>query len=159
MDKRTIVIGVLLGLVLLLLVPQSPVRADSTTSWEDVCWAIDPGPNVDAFDVSRFLSHFGRSIFSNPCPQVGWSIPQATGQTVSVTPFDDAWYHAGIVDPDVGDWDYPRFENNGDGTVTDQLTGLVWLEWSSCGPQMNWDDALAYVNTLGSGTDCGNPGT
>ena len=30
-------------------------------------------------------------------------------------------------------WPNPRFTDNGDGTVTDNLTGLIWLKHASCG--------------------------
>ena len=52
------------------------------------------------------------------------------------------------------DWPEPRFEDNGDGTITDHLTGLVWLLNAGCAGQMNWNDALAYCNNLASGS-CG----
>ena len=37
--------------------------------------------DVDANDVTTFLEHFGRSIFSNPCPFDGPSPVGRTGQT------------------------------------------------------------------------------
>ncbi len=52
------------------------------------------------------------------------------------------------------DWPEPRFEDNGDGTVTDHLTGLVWLQNANCGGYMNWYDALTYCNNLANGS-CG----
>jgi Protein of unknown function (DUF1566) len=52
------------------------------------------------------------------------------------------------------EWPSPRFEDNGDGTITDHLTGLVWLQNASCFPGMNWSDALSASNNLSSGT-CG----
>ena len=59
----------------------------------------------------------------------------------------DGDIQAGVVWPD------PRFTNNGDGTVTDNLTGLVWLEDWDCFFG-NWSAALAAVNALEDGT-CG----
>ncbi len=59
-------------------------------------------------------------------------------------------------------WPNPRFTNNGDGTVTDNLTGLIWLENADCAPAtMDWEAALAFANTLFDGSvdhnggDCG----
>jgi len=40
-----------------------------------------------------------------------------------------------------------RFVDNGDGTVTDQATGLMWQQADS-GKGMNWADALGYAGTL-----------
>jgi hypothetical protein len=36
------------------------------------------------------------------------------------------------------------FEDNGDGTITDHATGLMW-ERADDGGEMNWEEALAYV--------------
>ena len=40
-----------------------------------------------------------------------------------------------------------RFSDNGDGTVTDQATGLMWMQQDS-GAGMNWQDALAWAESL-----------
>jgi hypothetical protein len=48
-----------------------------------------------------------------------------------------------------------HFTDNDDGTVTDSLTGLVWLKNANCaGVEKTWSDALAWVATLASGS-CG----
>lgn len=47
-----------------------------------------------------------------------------------------------------------RFTDNGDGTVTDKLTGLIWLKNAKCFGVKNWFDALAEAAGLASGT-CG----
>src|SRR5262245_30197293 len=47
---------------------------------------------------------------------------QQTGQTASYFPHDDGDEEAGIVQPT------PRFSDNSNGTITDNLTGLVWLK-------------------------------
>ena len=59
-------------------------------------------------------------------------------------------------------WPNPRFTDNGDGTVTDNLTGLIWLAAASCGAGvMTWQAALDFANTLFDGSvahgggDCG----
>jgi hypothetical protein len=52
------------------------------------------------------------------------------------------------------DWPTPRFQVNGDGTVTDDLTGLVWLENANCFEQRPWQEALSAANTLEDG-QCG----
>ena len=48
----------------------------------------------------------------------------------------------------------PRFTDNGDGTVKDNLTGLIWLKNPACFGASNWTQALADANTLASGS-CG----
>ncbi len=51
----------------------------------------------------------------------------------------DGEYQKGIPYPD------PRFIDNGDGTVTDNLTDLIWLKNANCfGPgSVSWSEALS----------------
>jgi hypothetical protein len=82
----------------------------------------------------------------------------ATGQTVcydsvgAVIPCagtgQDGEYQAGTPLPS------PRFTVNGDGTVTDILTGLIWLQDANCFLTRTWAQALADANGLASGS-CG----
>lgn len=51
-------------------------------------------------------------------------------------------------------WPQPRFTDNGDGTLTDNLTGLVWLQNARCPSYQYWADALTWANTLANGV-CG----
>jgi len=61
-------------------------------------------------------------------------------------------------------WPSPRFVDNGDGTVTDKLTGLIWLKNANCtdtvggvvkgSGYLTWADALTWSNNLASGS-CG----
>lgn len=77
------------------------------------------------------------------------SLPQ-TGQTVSYYPGDDGYYQKGVV------WPNPRFKDNDDGTVTDNLTKLVWLKSPYCFNDFGrtWTQALDVSNNLQSGL-CG----
>ena len=71
-----------------------------------------------------------------------------TGQTIKYLTGDDGDLQKGAAWPD------PRFTDNNDGTVTDKLTGLVWLKDASCIGKKGWPDALAASNSLASGL-CG----
>jgi len=51
-------------------------------------------------------------------------------------------------------WPSPRFADNGDGTVTDELTGLIWLKNADCFGIQHWGSAVSVVKSLGSGL-CG----
>lgn len=52
-------------------------------------------------------------------------------------------------------WPTPRFTVNGNGTITDNLTGLIWLKNLSCFGNVNdWAGALSTVNNLANGA-CG----
>ncbi len=51
-------------------------------------------------------------------------------------------------------WPDPRFTDNLDGTVTDNLTGLIWLANANCFGAQHWATALGSANALASGA-CG----
>ncbi len=99
----------------------------------------------------------------------GWWAPARVGETGQKTCFDesgaaiacagtgqDGEYQSGVA------WPNPRFIDNADGTVTDELTGLVWLKDAGCtdlagvnpGSQANWATALTATAALADG-DCG----
>ena len=42
--------------------------------------------------------------------------------------------------------------DNGNGTVTDNLTGLIWLKNANCFGTRDWATALSYANALASGS-------
>ena len=71
-----------------------------------------------------------------------------TGQTTSYASGDDGDLQRGVAWPD------PRFTDNGNGTVTDNLTGLIWLKNANCFGGQAWVTALTSANTLASGA-CG----
>jgi hypothetical protein len=71
-----------------------------------------------------------------------------TGQTTIYATGDDADLQKGVALPN------PRFTDNGDGTVTDNLTALIWLKDANCFGVKNWITALNDCNTLASGS-CG----
>jgi hypothetical protein len=71
-----------------------------------------------------------------------------TGQNTSYASGDDASASKGVA------WPGTRFSDNADGTVTDHLTGLVWLKNANCKGGLNWSAALTAANQLASGT-CG----
>jgi hypothetical protein len=45
------------------------------------------------------------------------------------------------------DYGVNDFVNNGDGTITDQATGLTWMQ-SDSGAGLDWEDALTYCSSL-----------
>jgi hypothetical protein len=51
-------------------------------------------------------------------------------------------------------WPIPRFVDNANGTVTDNLTGLIWLKEANCLGFLDWTTALASAKSLASGA-CG----
>lgn len=79
------------------------------------------------------------------------SLPQ-TGQKTSYASGDDGDIQAGVV------WPSPRFTDNDNSTVTDNLTGLIWTKDanvpgpSACNPgtYKTWQEALEYIKCLNS---------
>lgn len=71
-----------------------------------------------------------------------------TGQSTSYASGDDVAAKSGVA------WPTTRFVDNANGTVTDQLTGLIWLKNAGCFTPTNWAAALAAANQLASGA-CG----
>ena len=56
------------------------------------------------------------------------------------------------IDHDVGvTWPNPRFTDNGNGTITDNLTGLIWLKDANCFEENYYVNAELYINLLESG--------
>ena len=83
------------------------------------------------------------------------SVPK-TGQINFYATGDDGDLQKGVAWPD------PRFNDNGDGTMTDDLTGLIWLQDASCANlagtdtdgKGSWSTGLSAANSLADGT-CG----
>lgn len=74
-----------------------------------------------------------------------------TGQTKSYdySHVDDGGLRKGVA------WPSPRFTDGGDGTVTDHLTGLVWLKDGSCLGAAFWETSLQIVGEFNRGKECG----
>ncbi len=102
--------------------------------------------------VIEFVAVAGNSVTSANFTAYDGSNPlvslAATGQTESYASGDDGALRKGDA------WPAARFSDNGDGTVTDNLTGLIWLKNAGCFAPATWTAALAEANGLASGA-CG----
>jgi hypothetical protein len=119
----------------------------------------DPAGAVERFDfdgsyrtVIRFLSLPAHNVAGNDFTafHVGEraaSLPR-TGQSTSYASGDDAALHVGVG------WPVVRYVDNLNGTVTDRLTGLIWLKDADCKGALTWSAAVASANQLASG-QCG----
>jgi hypothetical protein len=93
-----------------------------------------------------------------PVPQTGQtSCWQANaGEIPCDESGQDGDWQAGVKAPRV------RFTNLNNGTVRDNLTGLVWLRDARCDERITWHQALTLANTLAHGqcslTDGSIPG-
>jgi hypothetical protein len=131
----------------------------------------DYDQDVDSADVTVFLQHFGRSPFNNPCPLDGPSPVPQTGQDACYdedgvqrdcegTREDDE-YQSGVA------WPNPRFTDKGNGTIQDNLTGLIWLRYANCivtnypefdndgtsgNGRVTWQHALDFVKGINDET-------
>jgi hypothetical protein len=74
------------------------------------------------------------------------SRPAKTRQTTSYATGDDGELEKGVS------WPSPRFTDNSNGTVTDNLTGLIWLKNANCSGARAWTNALSYCNSLETGS-------
>ena len=103
---------------------------------------LDNNGTVDGSDLADFSVEFG----ATDCDTKALSPIPKTGQTASYSTGDDGYEQAGVS------WPNPRFTDNYDGTVTDNLTGLIWLKNANCGGDMDWADAISYCNNLADGS-------
>jgi hypothetical protein len=116
----------------------------------DIAPAIDDTSGATPADIvtgktSWGLTSGGWGLITGTMPSA--PVPK-TGQTTSSATGDDGDLRRGVAWPD------PRFTDNGDGTVTDNLTGLIWLQNVDCFGAKEWAVALSDANSLAPGS-CG----
>ena len=132
----------------------SSLNADQVDGLEGTALALD----ADLQNVETMLMAFQSQVDA-----LGLALVPRTGQT---TCYDAAGVvtacGTGIGLAQDGElqlgvtWPNPRFIKNADATVTDNLTGLIWLEDANCFGEQSWTNALAKANALFDGcTDCG----
>ena len=138
-------------------------RRDASISWQGVTVTTSTGGGSFSFTSSNVpLTCIGKLsdgvmtlfIAVSGCTASGVTIPStvalvaATGQTTIYAIGDDGTYQKGVAQPN------PRFTDNLDGTLTDNLTGLIWLKDGGCLGNVPWLGALAAVDRLRDGL-CG----
>ncbi len=132
--------------------------AVSSVAVAGLCWIVFAGdlepPGPPAPTMGTLQEIYDRL---DGLVEVSVLVVPKTGQTLCTTedgtPIDcagtghDGEYQAGVsVDP--------RFTDNGDGTVRDNVTGLTWLKDANCFGLRNWALGLSDANTLADGS-CG----
>src|SRR3990172_11829724 len=72
---------------------------------------------------------------------------EKTGQitSYSATGGEDGDLKKGVA------WPNPRFTDNGNGTIRDRLTKLIWLKDANAFGASTWEQALSAATTLSSG--------
>jgi hypothetical protein len=104
-----------------------------------VCLALLPGPAADA--------GAGAPLVGRPAVQARGAVDlPRTGQADSYAPGDDGALQTGM------EWPDPRFVHNGDGTITDSLTGLMWTQTANpSGGGLTWANAMAWIAAMNRG--------
>jgi hypothetical protein len=114
----------------------------------------DTGFNSEAdYDFDGCVSYRDYRIWYDMYQDYGYSQTppgpvMATGQTRSYREGDDGDLQLGVPCP------VPRFIDNGDGTVKDNCTGLIWLKNANCFGRKRWHAAIDASNGLEDG-QCG----
>ncbi|MDD2366041.1 MAG: DUF1566 domain-containing protein [Desulfuromonadaceae bacterium] len=112
--------------------------------------------------LSIFYSSFSAAFAASTVqlPQTGQTACTDTAGTVipCTDTGQDGETKAGVAWPD------PRFTDNSNGTVTDNLTGLIWLKNANCtdtaggiaksSGYLTWNNAITWSSALATGT-CG----
>lgn len=119
-------------------------------------------PKVDSAAAATPGHVLQGRTFWGLAPGAGWgeqtgtypisAVPR-TGQTTSYAFGDDGDLRKGMA------WPEPRFTDHRDGTVTDHLTGLIWLKNANCFGALEWSKALEKASALHDGCpDCATSG-
>jgi hypothetical protein len=134
--QKILISTVVISMVLFLIAPQSFAECECDLNVDGSC---------DGLDWLVFFPDWSRT----DCPdRIAAPLP-ATGQTTSYAKGDDGDLQKGVSWPD------PRLTDNGDGTVTDNLTGLIWLKNAQCERlAVPWLRALEISNAMADG-QCG----
>ncbi|MBF0555849.1 MAG: DUF1566 domain-containing protein [Nitrospirae bacterium] len=119
----------------------STTQASST----DRAWVVNMCNGMDNYFGKTYKIEDFRDAYVLPVRGglLGTQAPAAvwkTGQTQTYYPGDDGTHQAGVA------WPNPRFSDHGDGTVTDNLTALMWTKDANLG-QFNsrFSSALYYI--------------
>lgn len=99
--------------------------------------------------VKALVVLVGLFLFSTSIVQAQPAPVRKTGQTTSYTTGDDGYYQKGVA------WPNPRFTDNGDGTVTDNLTGLMWTKNADLFGERYLMEAITMCENLILGKGCG----
>lgn len=133
--------------------PSGP-PAPSMYTLQDIYLAITGDSNVVntssgsavASDIRSGKKAWVKGLEITGTAQTNTSAVARTGQTHVYYSGDDGFYQAGIA------WPSPRFTDNNDGTITDLLTGLMWISAPHSLPGdigvTNWWAAINYCESL-----------
>ena len=146
--KRSVYLGALAALLAVVwavnVVAQTAISADGVVESTSGGFKFPDGTvqGTAAASGSALVADTGQQTCYDPTGATTDEIPCAmTGQ--------DGELQRGV------DWPAPRFTDNGNGTVTDNLTSLIWSQEANCFGARSWTFALSDANTLSSNNQCG----
>jgi len=126
------------------------------------CWSssIDPATSSKVWGVyfNYAISIIEKNSNQYTADSYWWAVRsgsklQSTGQTNNTTSGEDGFYQKGVSIP------IKHFCINSNGTITDNMTGLVWLKDANPGTSpLTWKDCLKYADELNAGIKSGNCG-
>ena len=110
----------------------------------------NPAPTMETLDtistqhdlIKNNLINLVNHVKQSSCTDA--PVPR-TGQANPIVIGDDGHLRKGIH------WQSPRFTDNGNGTVTDNLTGLIWLKNANRFGAQTWENAISICNNLANG--------
>lgn len=130
-------------------------RINNGTAATKMTTFAEPGNGPTAGTKHTLDEIYDLAGFRAPVPKTGQSI---FAPLVLPPAGSDGHLFRGVL------WPTPRFTDNSNGTVTDNLTGLIWLKTANCLDTvgginkglgvLSWADALIWSNNLAAGR-CG----
>ncbi len=136
----------------------APLEVTSTTVVSNLnADLLDGNTSTDFADATATAEEFQDledqiTLVQSQVNALGLAKLPRTGQSEVFAVGDDGHLQLGVA------WPSPRFSANGDGTVLDNLTGLIWLANTNCtddfgsidksGGQLVWEAALTWSNAL-----------
>ncbi|MCP5003363.1 MAG: DUF1566 domain-containing protein, partial [Planctomycetes bacterium] len=114
------------------------------SSGECVRLGGNKGPGFSGGTVSNYMVMFSTTNVGDQCPPPEAVAPVAqTGQKTKYEPGDDGDTQRGVASPS------PRFTDNSDGTIRDNLTGKIWTADANLNAgTATWANALTFCNGL-----------
>jgi hypothetical protein len=114
-----------------------------TQEYHNGSGSVSGDADLTAENIKKDVEIFG--VTGNQVAHTYNAAVAKTGQTTSYAAGDDGDLERGAT------WPNPRFTDNDNGTVTDNLTGLIWLKDANCFGTKNWTTALSDANNLSAG--------
>ena len=149
----------LVGLTLLMV----PAQADPGY---DPAYDIDRNGEINVVDIMLVAAHWRETgTWTDFCTGAPSPVPKTGAGEIYINSYTLQAGEDGLLQKGVA-WPDPRFTDNSDGTVTDNLTGLIWLKDANCRDTVGginrsdfsgsllWANALTWSNNLANG-DCG----